>query len=227
MQDEDLKAPENEIDEMGTVTLMLGLYLIILAFFILLNALAEESELKASQAQESIARGFGFHIIGEDKSTQMTTSTSHPVFDRVVKEIESVLQSFVAVRNYRITSLADQMVITLKTKDIFMPAAVRIQPAMTSFFKDLGNVLSVKRAGTVLVSQVVVSSDNMDVSGAHMSVDELSARRAALFVRALIERGVMPENVSAAVQQKGISEIKIFVDINIFDARKAQEGLRK
>ena len=40
-------APEAvEADEMGTIILMLGLYLIVLAFFILLNAISESSDEK-------------------------------------------------------------------------------------------------------------------------------------------------------------------------------------
>lgn len=221
---------EDEGEDMGVVVLMLGLYLIILAFFILLNAISESSEEKVKKASQSISEGFGFQLSGPVNMRDDVDVTINPVFDMIAREVQSVLESYVSIRHYKLSSNADQMVLRVDTKDVFSPGSIRIRPAMADFFEDIANVVSSKRPGTHLVSQVTVQLDESDRGSSTLDLRELAGRRSALFVRALIERGVNPKYISAASKQSEVgerSEVRIFFKIVVTDHEEAKQGARE
>ena len=225
---DDIQDEEDE-EDMGAVTLMLGLYLIILAFFILLNAISESSEEKFEKASQSLAEGFGFQLSGPVNMRDDVDVTINPVFDIIAREIQNVMESYVSVRNYKLSSNADQMTLRIDTSEVFSPGSIRIRPAMADFFEDLARVASSKRPGTEMVSQVTVTLDDGDRGASQLSLRELAARRSALFVRALIERGVKPHLVSAAARKPAEgqrSEIQIYFKVIITDAKEAKREAR-
>ena len=65
MSDEEVIESGGGGDDIGTIVLMLGLYLIVLAFFILLNAISESSKEKRDLVVESVKEGFDFREDGE------------------------------------------------------------------------------------------------------------------------------------------------------------------
>lgn len=216
MDDEEvIEAPEG--DEMGTIILMLGLYLIVLAFFILLNAMAEPSEEKIQQAAESVADGFGFQMDGPVKMRDDVAVTINPVFEMISRDIQSVMESYISDNNFRFSTNADQMVLSIDTKRIFAPGSIRIRPSMAYFFEDVARIVASKRPGSRLVTEVVVKNDNTDLGNSKIPLNELAGRRAALFIRALAERGVNTKYVSASAQFTGESTVDIFFKIIILD----------
>lgn len=230
MSDDVENIAEEEGEDMGVVVLMLGLYLIILAFFILLNAISESSEEKVEQASKSLAEGFGFQLSGPVNMRDDVDVTINPVFDLIAREIQSVLESYVSIRNYKLSSNADQMVLRVDTKEVFSPGSIRIRPAMADFFEDIAHVVSSKRPGTHMLSQVTITLDEADIGSSTLDLRELAGRRASLFVRALIERGVKPRYVSAAAKEGGVgdpSEVEIFFKVVITDSKEAKQMARE
>ena len=225
MADEDeIEAPES--DEMGVIILMLGLYLIVLAFFILLNAMSENSEEKVKKASESIAEGFGFQLSGPVNMRDDVDVTISPVFDIVSREIQSILESYIADNNFKFTTNANQMVFKIDTKRIFAPGSIRIRPAMAYFFEDIARVVSTERPGSHLVSEIVVKNNESDIGNSQIPLRELAGRRATLFLRALEERGVDPKYMTAGAQINGDSMVEVFFEIHVTDHVKASQPPR-
>lgn len=218
---------EEGADDMGVVVLMLGLYLIVLAFFILLNAISESSDEKTEQASMSVAQGFGFQLSGPLNMRDDVDLSLNPVFEIISDEIENVLESYVSIKNYKFSSNADQMVLRISAKEIFNPGAIRIRPAMANFFEDLSRVVSSKRPGTELLAQVVVHLNEGDRGSSKMPLEELAARRASLFVRALIERGVQPNLISAAYEPEDLSQIELFFNVVVSNSAQAMHTARQ
>jgi hypothetical protein len=217
MSDEEIKVEED--DGMGTVVLMLGLYLIVLAFFILLNAISESSEVKTQKVSESLAEGFGFQLTGPVNMRDDVDIAVNPVFEIVSKEIEDVLESYLSVNNYKFVNNANKMVLTIDTKRIFSPGSIRIRPAMASFFEDISRVVTTKRPDSRLYAEVILEQNRTDIGTSRLNLSELAGRRASLFVRALIERNVDPSRISAGAlySESGASQVRIFFDVVIDD----------
>lgn len=225
MAEEEL--PEAEApDEMGTVILMLGLYLIVLAFFILLNAMSETSEEKTEKVSESINEGFGFQLTGPLNMRDDVSVTVNPVFDIISREIQSVMESFISDNHFKFNTNANQMVLSIDTKQIFSPGSIRIRPAMAYFFEDVARIVSTQRPGSRLLTEVVIKNNDTDIGSAKIPVRELAGRRAALFVRALLERGVNPKYISGGVEVSNESVIEVFFEIVVTDHVKATKSPR-
>ncbi|MFT7144460.1 MAG: hypothetical protein ACI9TY_001202 [Alphaproteobacteria bacterium] len=222
--DEVIKAPES--DGMGTIILMLGLYLIVLAFFILLNAMSETSEEKVKQASESVAEGFGFQLTGPVNMRDDVEITVNPVFDIISREIQSVLESYISDNNFKFSTNADQMLLSIDTKRIFAPGSIRIRPAMAYFFEDVARIVATKRPGSRLVAEVVVKNDKTDLGNSQVPLRELAGRRAALFIRALAERGIDTKYISASAELTGESTVDVFFKIIITDYQKSTAAPR-
>lgn len=222
--DEIIEAEED--DGMGVVILMLGLYLIVLAFFILLNAMSETSEEKVKKASESVAEGFGFQLSGPVNMRDDVDVTINPVFDIVSREIQSVLESYITDNSFKFTSNANQMVFSIDTKRIFAPGSIRIRPAMAYFFEDVARIVSTERPGSRLISEIVVKNNETDLGNSQIPLRELAGRRATLFLRALVERGVDTHYISAGTEMNGESNVEVFFEILVTDHMKAAQPPR-
>lgn len=213
-------------DEMGVVILMLGLYLIVLAFFILLNAMSETSEEKVKKASESVAEGFGFQLSGPVNMRDDVDVTINPVFDIVSREIQSVLESYITDNNFKFTTNANQMVFKIDTKRVFAPGSIRIRPAMAYFFEDIARIVSTERPGSRLISEIVIKNNETDIGNSQIALRELAGRRATLFLRALVERGVDTHYISAGAAVSEESMVEVFFEIVVTDHAKAAQPPR-
>lgn len=226
MSEEETLTP-TEVDEMGTIILMLGLYLIVLAFFILLNAISETSEQKMEAVSESMGEGFGFELEGPSQMRDEVEVTVDPVFDIVSNDIKSVIQSYVSVKDYRISSSADKMLLRLKSSKVFMPSQVRIRPSMAELFTDLSDIVANARPGIKMSADVIVYGLEKEAEKSPLSAHELAGRRAALFVRALIERGVDEKVLSASAVVAENPEVKIFFKMNVVNENEALKEAKR
>lgn len=229
--EEELEAPES--DEMGTIILMLGLYLIVLAFFILLNAISETSDVKVKKVSESVAEGFGFRVEGPVNLRDDVEVSVNPVMESIADDLRSVMESYVSVKDYRLITNSNVMVIRVESDRIFLPGQIRIRPAMADFFDDLASIVMNDKPGTKMVGDVIVNQTKSNLKkNKKYSVAEFAGRRSALFVRALIERGVIENRLSAgAVERKQTysdgTKVQIFFEVLIQDKEAAlKEAVR-
>ena len=217
----------SEADEAGAVTLMLGLYLIMLAFFILLNAISESSEEKAKQVAESVAEGFGFQLDGPVNMRDDVEVTINPVFDQIARDIQGIIESHVAIKNFRLSSSDGNMVLRIKSTELFAPRRVRIRPEMADLFTDLGDLIATSRPGMKMEAEVLVNGLEAEARGTKLSPQELAGRRATLFVRALIERGVDERALTAMAIESRKPEVKLFFKTHVVDEVEALKEARK
>ena len=188
MDDEVKKAAKPA--DMGTVVLMLGLYLIILAFFILLNTMAVISDEKVQQASESVADGFGFQRSGEVKIDDVQSITLNPVFNAISADLESLVETHISVEDFNFEQYGDTMVLRLQQNAVFFNNEARILPDLATFFNELARTINRSRPGIVMHSEIVAHQPK----GTPL---ELAGRRTSLMTRALIERGVIAQRISA------------------------------
>lgn len=220
--------PPKEAPDMGTIVLMLGLYLIILAFFILLNAISQISEEKAEQTRESVAEGFGFQMEGPKRLRDEVTVTADPVYEEITKEISAIMESHVSVRDFNLMSSGERMALTVDSVDkIFVPGRIRIRPAMADFFTDMADIIENARPGTNITANVLIHSNNKNTDVSGMTPLEFSGRRAALFVRALVERGVLESDIHAATIEKDYDKLQVFFHVQIVNEKEVMEEAKK
>lgn len=220
--------PKKEIKsaEEGTIVMMLGLYLIVLAFFILLNAISETSEEKAEQVKDSISEGFGFQMSGQQRMRDSVPTLENPMVDFVTREIENLIESYLAVQHFKIVQIGETMRLSIDMDQVFDPGDMRIKPSQVRLFSDLAMLLKKDRPGTEIMTDILVEGSQKDMEPLTGSVQDFLGRRASLVVRAVLEKGGRKKNISAqAVINKKNSAILLFFHIHVLDRKQAERAL--
>ena len=76
---------------------------------------------KIKQVSDSVAEGFGFSNTGPMRMQDDVNVTIDPVFEVIAKEMESIIDSYISVRDYRLVSKAEKMVLRISSDKIFIP----------------------------------------------------------------------------------------------------------
>jgi hypothetical protein len=219
-------------DSMGVIILMLGLYLIVLAFFILLNAISEDSKERRDIVVESVREGFDFKDEGNNAGPDETEITVIPLYESFNREIEGVVETYLALDEFDVKVKSEKLFVSMDIRRFFRKGERRLIPEMVLFFEDLAEVLSNPKPGLGYITQVIVQSDESEVGDASMSALELAGRRSTLFLRALLDEGVKKQFASAGAR---IDAPRIHMQFEIFisdhnqamgEARRLHETLQ-
>lgn len=214
MSEEEALPESEDGDDIGVVVLMLGLYLIVLAFFILLNAISEDSPEKHDLVVESVKEGFDFREDGPGKGSDPTDITAIPSYKAVVQSLDGMMQSHLQIDEFDVVGDANKVQMKLDINRFFYKGEVRIIPDMILFFEDLSEIMGANRKGTTVQAQVMVSGDTSTLTDQTPYDDfSLAGRRSALFVRALIDEGIRGQSISAGAYR---GEPAILLTFHIF-----------
>lgn len=212
---------QNDTQSTDTVMLMLGLYLIVLAFFILLNSISEVNEDNFEKASRSIARGFGFQTVVQERVRDIPDDEIR-IFDNLSVELRRVLEAYLALDDFDFEDLRgqNQMIARFDYDTFFKEDSARIDITQAGLFNDLADVLSQKRPGMSMSLDVSVYATD-DGPGQL----DLAGRRATILTRALLERGANPQQVLAEVREGDDGEIVLFFNIHIANVSQASRGI--
>lgn len=228
--DDQLNAPAEETDDTGTIVLMLSLYLIMLAFFILLNAISEDSPEKIEQATESLMKNFSMRSIGQQRMDDQFAITAEPVFDLISDEVRGIVMTYFKVRDFSFVQQGEKLQLKMPVDRFFVEGDARLKPAMVNFFEEMAETLGKQRAGFRIEAQVLVKGEPKDtaLSLGDTTPFELAGRRSSLFVRALGERGANPELLSAAaIEVRRLGELQMKFNIVITDEKQVLNEARR
>jgi len=222
MSDDDELCEDDEPADIGVIVLMLGLYLIVLAFFILLNAISEDSPDRQDLVVESVREGFDFREEGPGRGSDPTEITAPPAYEAIVQSLDGALESHLQVDEYDVTGDSEKVQMRLDIKRFFYPGEVRIIPDMILFFEDLAKTVQDRRADTSMRLQVMVSGDESTLSNDTPYDDfSLAGRRSTLFTRALIAEGIEKSQISAGAFK---AEPSLILTFHIFDSEPKEDA---
>ena len=213
-------------EDKGTITLMLGLYLIVLAFFILLNAVSEIQVEKFKQASESISSGFGFQPLATDKTDEGEEISIDQVYAALAADLRNVLEGYLPMSDYHFEVNRDQMIVRLQPKTFFPHGSWRLETSQAPFFDHMAKLIRQGRPGTELHVDVRVNAAPTEASPDKLPPLELAAMRASLFTRGLLERKVSPQWVTAGAMEAKKPEIDLYFYTVVTDENAAVQALQ-
>ena len=221
--DDEVEIVEEPAD-MGVVVLMLSLYLIMLAFFILLNAISEDNPNKVDEVKESVSEQFSLKTEGDKTFDDNTMHQDTPTYDYISKEVEGLIEAFLSLDEVDFKTEANNLHVMFPASMFFETGEVRLKPEAGPFLDHLAELLMHLRYGIRIDTRITVyAAENQQDE----AVDELAGRQSTLLIRALIDRGVLPILLtSAAAASKGKSFVEMQFEMDILDDSKAQELMR-
>lgn len=224
------KARKTQEDN-STVMLMLGLFLILLAFFILLNAISELVEERVEAASEGVMTGFGF----KKATTQMPNPDQldiHKVHDRVAEKIKQTMETYLSIKDFRLErGTPETTIVHLNPSRFFERGQWRIKSSQAAFFQDLSDLVAAQNPGYHMTVDIRMPErdERIDPEKNTREADNplvLGGYRATQFARAMIERGVEPKHLTTGVSEEQNSRIMMVFRSVITDRASALRSLR-
>ena len=186
----------------STVMVSLSLYLIILAFFILMNSISHPEGQRAKGVLDSISSTF--KSFPESFTGSLDPSVGGAGFGDAAGFEDSIRGLFEsAFPLVRITPsvLYNQIEVALPVDSLFAPGRAKIHGGKEPILDRLAEILSRRAPGLRFELEVLLSPPPLG-SDSPRSDSALHVGRAGAVARELIARGVPPAHISAGIEQR-------------------------
>lgn len=176
----------------GTVMLMLALNLIVLAFFILLNAMATDTEAKAKAAYDSLKQGFSSREKGGGLGDADTDDRIPPWQIGMNANLQGVLHNALQISTPDMRADADQIVLSVPLNAVFVPAKAEFLPGGKALVENMLGITKGKDGASLFRMAFNV---------------KMPAKDAALAAQRLVtlQGALQSANVDAAVIVAGVA----------------------
>ncbi len=136
--------------------LFVSLYIVMLAFFIMLNTIAKHDEEKMRAATESVAQAFAIKNV-EDIPEMFSDAGTELSATQFFSEMKALAASFVPVEKLAIYSAGNSMEIVLPQDYVFVPEKTDLHPLNEPFFERISEALSRWQEGLRIEMEVLIA----------------------------------------------------------------------
>ena len=207
-------------ENVSTVVVSLSLYLIILAFFILMNAISRPEGVRAKGVLDSIGSTFKSFPLTFVSSLEMAVGgagfDAAPGFEESIRELFET--SFPLVR-ITPSPAFNQIEVVVPLESLFAPGEAEIQGKNEPVLDRLAKILGRRTPGVRLEIEVLISPPPVDAEAPH-SGTALMVDRAGALARELAARGVPAARISAGIEQREPDSLRI-----LFVVRQTDEPI--
>jgi len=212
--------PQNEGGS-NTIALFLGLYLVVLAFFILLVTISTLEETKSKKVMDSLSSAFT-SIVPPSADLRTFKSKEGDVLagQEFQQQITGIFATELGIDRVETVQPGRQMRLILASDSLFFQGEARIRPAMYPLLDRAVAALSNRPAGLRFDLEFVIGTPTL-ADGKTMPIAQtLEVARAGAFARAMNERGIPPDSVSVGMRPGHLGEAVIWFYTRDIDAEK-------
>ena len=205
----------------NTVALFLGLYLVVLAFFILLVTMSTLEESKSKKVMDSLSSTFT-SIMPPSADLQTFKSKDGDVLagQEFQQQVTGIFATALGIDKVKTVQPGRQMRLMLESDALFFANEARIRPAMYPLLDRTVAALSNRPAGLRFDLEFVIGTATAE-DGKTMPVEQtLEVLRAGAFARAMNERGIPPDSLSVGMRPGHVGEIVIWFYTRDIEASK-------
>jgi len=182
-------------DDNKYIVLLLSLKLILLAFFILMNALSEFESRKQETVLDSVSRAFRGSIQTPRNASSLGPSLGLlPLPENLVNEIGSLFESFVPDARAHRSAQATEMIVDLPAEALFRPGEYEIRPERRVLIRRLARSM-MQDPGEALKYELAFEH-GAPAPGAPAEETARAVRRADSIARYLIRQAIPPSILS-------------------------------
>ena len=186
------------------IVLLLSLKLILLAFFILMNALSEFETSRKTAVLESVNRAFRGSIqTPRDAVSSEASLGLLPLPENLMNEVGSLFESFVPSARAKRTERATVMTVDLPAKTIFAPGETGILPERKILIRRLARAMMSEPGGVLKYDLAfehgTAAGEDAGTAAEGRAQQDRAVRRADAVARYLIRQSIPPGILSIAV----------------------------
>ena len=189
--------------------LLLSLFLLLLSFFALLNALATVEEAKARGVLTSLAATFR-SVVEPQASAEIHNSSlgAAPSPEGLLKELERLWVNQVVVAKAKVLSPGQEMQLVLPANELFLGGESVVRSDRKNLIRNVARTLSVKATGFTIHAQIILGSEAIS-EGQLQQKEPLAMARAAAFAVALVKFGAPEKGISIGIRHGDRSKIRM------------------
>ena len=211
MEDMDTQIAPEEGAVDNTTALFLGLYLVVLAFFILLVTISTLEETKSKKVMDSLSSTFT-SIVPPSADLQSFKAKDGDVLagQEFQQQVTGIFATELGIDKVETVQPGRQMRLLMPADSIFFQGEARIRPAMFPLLDRTVAALSNRPAGLRFDLEFVIGTPTL-ADGKTMPVAQtLEIARAGAFARAMFDRGIPPDSVSVGMRPGHLGETVIW-----------------
>ena len=220
MQDFDASPAEKSHGD-NTLALFLGLYLLVLAFFIMLVTISSVEKVKSSAVMDSLTSTFKTLIPPSSDLTLFQSKEGDIVAgQQFQEEITGVFATAIQVAKVTIIQPGRQMRVKLPADSLFYENAAKLREAQFAFADRIVASLSARPPGMRFDMEFLVGTPD-GTTAPFKTGDTLAMQRAGAFAAAMESRGAPPDSMSVGFLPGEPDDIVI----NFYVRDAGEEGL--
>jgi len=205
-----------------TITLFLSLYLLVLAFFILLVSISSTEEVKSKALMESLTSTFSSVLPPRMDLTAFNATTGDFLAaDEFQRQVTGLFSTVVGVVKVEAIQPGRLMRVELDGDSLFELDKDVIREGQYGFMDRLVAALSANPPGLRFELEFVVPIAQNSV-GDLPTEQTLSVRRAGAFARDILARGAPPGAVSIGVKNSEVNTVEIWFHIRGRDENRIE-----
>lgn len=184
----------------SSLTVFLGLSLLLLAFFILLNSMAQPETVRARAALESIGAAFPSPTRPAEGHEQFVSRDGDFVAAKAFEaEVMGLFADLVPVERQTVAVPGREMMAVIAADSLFAPGSAEIIPSRMALLDRIAKALARHPPGMRFEVDVVLDAPSGE-KGAGGKTSGLGAVRAGVFARSLLARGAPPDAVAVGLR---------------------------
>jgi hypothetical protein len=191
-----IPAPPDESPGGSSITLFLGLYLLVLAFFILMVSISTLEDVKSTAVMDSLSSTFSTILPPSADITVFASREGSVVSGEDLQaEVTTQFKSALQIAKVEVTQPGRLMRVTIAADGLFHADEDRIREAKLPFLDRIVAALSVPPPGMHHDMEFVVASPLEAGTGLPIT-QSLEMRRAGSFARAILGRGAPANSIA-------------------------------
>ncbi|WP_281683774.1 hypothetical protein [Thalassobaculum salexigens] len=190
------RAERREPDKGSSQPLFLSLFLLLLAFFIMLNALSTVEQGRSDRVMESVKRAFPSAVRKNIADDPLDADPGQVIGESVRSALGTVFREILPAVVVEVEASGNPIFVTIPARQVYAPAAGGITPVMEKLAARLAPILNNPPAGSVLDLQILYGVDD---AVSQPRREELIFR-ASETVRTFVDREVDPSVLSAGLE---------------------------
>jgi hypothetical protein len=174
----------------GTMGLFVALYLILLAFFILLNAVSEQAASKAAAAMESVNVTFKESRQVDNRPTIDPSAADLASKDVVLRQVSRAFLAEMDLPGRFATKGGNSFEVQFPTDNLFLRGSLRVRPDMRPFLDQLIAAVQAAPNGKPQQLAILFGTGSGPVARVMTRPQEIAVRRAGALARYLRRKGL-------------------------------------
>jgi flagellar motor protein MotB len=233
MDDLEVTTPPSVSGAKGTLGLFLGLYLLVLAFFILLVSISTQQEVKSKAVMDSLSSTFSAVVPTVSGPTIFSGRLGDVVGSVDFQtELAGVFATAIRTGTVKIIQPGRLMRVTIPVDALFVPGTTQVRESQYPLLDRIIASLSGRPPGLHYDMEFVISVQ--PATGSTLPIGQtLEMARAGAFARELLSRGVPPDSMAVGLRRGDPTEVVIWFHTRAegegrlrFDASQAEERTR-